>query len=312
MKLYQHIMLDEEAQELLNSCLPPQINRITGDLSLSEEQQFSRFSSCEIAFGNIPAGWLEKSSVLKWLQLESVGYEPYLTIIPDFSKRGTITNLHGFFGQPVAETALAGILSLKRGIDTLTSLKDKKEWLGSELRSRLSTLQGATVLIAGGGNIGQSFRKILSGFNCKIIIYDTNLASADITAPEEFDLQLPKADIIFSCLPDTDETKLFFNERRFNSMHPSAIFINVGRGAVVDESVLIRKLKDNKIAGAVLDVTNREPLPIENELWECPGLILTQHTGGGSKSELKGKVSIFLENLDLYLAGKPLNRVISI
>jgi phosphoglycerate dehydrogenase-like enzyme len=84
----------------------------------------------------------------------------------------------------------------------------------------------------------------------------------------------------------------------------------VGRGSAVDETSLISSLKDNKIAGAVLDVTHQEPLLSDDELWDCPHLILTQHTGGGSKSELKGKVSIFLENLDLYLQQKPLKRTV--
>jgi phosphoglycerate dehydrogenase-like enzyme len=95
-------------------------------------------------------------------------------------------------------------------------------------------------------------------------------------------------------------------------MKSSAIFVNVGRGTVVDESVLISKLRNKDIGGAVLDVTCEEPLPADHPLWECPNLIMTQHTGGGSREELKGKVSVFLENLALYLAGKPLKRVVKI
>jgi phosphoglycerate dehydrogenase-like enzyme len=310
MNLFQYITLDDEAQESLDSCLPSPVSLVRADRNRPEEELFRQFLDCEIAFGNIPAGWIEKSSAIKWLQLESVGYESYLSILQDFNKRGTITNLHGFFGQPVAESALAGLLSLKRGIDKLVPLKEKKEWQGNALRPRLTVLHKAVVLIAGGGNIGQSFKKIISGFDPEVVVYDKNPLFADITTAEAFDRQLEKSDIVFSCLPDSPETKHFFNEERFRLMPESAIFINVGRGSVVDETSLTGRLNDNKIAGAVLDVTHREPLLSDDQLWDCPNLILTQHTGGGSKSELKGKVFIFLENLDLYLQQKPLKRTV--
>lgn len=310
MNLFQYIELDGEARELLVSGLPASVRCITAERDMAEEQLFRRFLDCEIAFGNIPAEWIGKSSKLKWLQLESVGYEPYLPVLAEFRERGIITNLHGFFGQPVAESALAGILALRRGVDKLVSLKEKKEWQGNALRPGLTLLRNANVLIAGGGNIGQTFRKIISGFDPVVTVFDKDPQLADITSPEEFDRRLAASDIVFSCLPDTPETKGFFNEERFRRMIPSSIFVNVGRGSVVDEGCLTNRLKNNTIAGAVLDVTNREPLPAESGLWDCPNLVLTQHTGGGSRSELKGKVSVFLENMELYLGGKPLRRIV--
>jgi phosphoglycerate dehydrogenase-like enzyme len=312
MNIFQYISLDAESQGILDENLTPQVHRIIANRNSREEKQLEQFLGCEIAFGNIPADWIEKSSALKWIQLESVGYEPYLDVLPTFGKRGVLTNLHGFFGQPVAETALAGILSLKRAIDKLVFLKERKEWRDNTFRSELTILHGTNILIAGGGNIGQSFKKVISGFEtAEVIVYDRNPRYADITSADEFDIRLAKADIVFSCLPDNHKTKCFFNDRRFRIMSPSAIFVNVGRGAVVEEAALVRTLIGKMIAGAVLDVTDAEPLLSGIRLWDCPNLILTQHTGGGSKSELKGKVSVFLENMELYLSGKTLKRIVN-
>ena len=310
MNIYQHITLDAEAQHLLDTGLPDGVTRFIADRNHPDETQYQLFADCEIAFGNIPAGWITKSTRLKWLQLESVGYEPYHAILPEFRQRGVITNLHGFFGQPVAESALAGILSLKRGIDKLTMLKAQKRWSGNALRPTLTLLSGADALIAGGGSIGQSIRKLLSVFDVQTVVYDISPDVGDIHTPEDFDKALPDADIVISCLPETESTKFFFNKRRFSLMRPSAIFVNVGRGGVVDEAVLIRWLNEKRIAGAVLDVTLAEPLPPEHALWDCPDTIVTQHTGGGSEKELTGKVGIFLDNLERYICGKPLTKIV--
>ncbi|MGV8095440.1 MAG: NAD(P)-dependent oxidoreductase [Mangrovibacterium sp.] len=217
-----------------------------------------------------------------------------------------------FFGQPVAESAIAGILSLKRGLDKLAILKEQKEWMGSALRPGLTTVSGVKVLIAGGGNIGQSIKKLLSGFDAKTVIYDKTPEVGDISLPEEFDRELPDAEVVISCLPEAAETKHFFNKRRFDLMCPTTIFVNLGRGGVVDETVLIKYLYDMRIAGAVLDVTAVEPVPREHILWNCPNTIITQHTGGGSRKELTGKVVIFLDNLARYLSGRQLTRIVQI
>ncbi|MDR1671984.1 MAG: D-2-hydroxyacid dehydrogenase [Bacteroidales bacterium] len=311
MNLFRHITLDREAEEMLHAGLPPEVQLIAANGADPEERQFERFSECEIAFGNIPASWLSRSAALRWLQLESVGFEAYNGALAEFGRRGVLTNLHGFFGQPVAESALAGIMALKRGIDRLTLLKERQEWEGSTLRPQLGLLQGAKTLIAGGGNIGHSIRKLLSGFDAEILIYDRHPERGDLSTTDAFDGELPSADVVIACLPENEASKHFFNERRFALMPPSALFVNVGRGGVVDEPALIKRLKEGQIAGAVLDVSCTEPLPHGHELWNCPNTVITQHTGGGSKGEQTGKVAVFLDNLSRYIAGQPLKRIVT-
>ena len=87
-------------------------------------------------------------------------------------------------------------------------------------------------------------------------------------------------DVLVSCAPHTKETVKLFNESVFNRMKPTAYFINVSRGGLVDQEALVKALKEKKIAGAGLDVTTPEPLPSEHPLWDCPNLIITPHNSG--------------------------------
>lgn len=97
-----------------------------------------------------------------------------------------------------------------------------------------------------------------------------------------------------------------------DALPSTAVFANVGRGTTVDEEALIKALQEKRIAGAVLDVTEVEPLPADNPLWEMPHVILTQHTGGGQASEDEGKVRFFAKNLTRFLEGKPVENQINL
>lgn len=267
----------------------------------------SYFLKCDICFGNVPRWWVERSKKLRWLQLESVGYESYFTLK---NKNLRITNLKGFFSVPVAESAISGILSLLRGTNNLCLLKESKKWEGSKLRPFLRTLEGSKVLILGAGAIGQQLKKLLIPFNCCISFYDKYNQQAQFSRKEELNHIIPDLDIVIGCLPESPETVHLLNEERLNMLKPSAIVVNVGRGSLIDEEVLVQKLMNRDIAGAVLDVTSIEPLPSNHLLWSCPNTILSQHTAGGFDKEIIGKIDVFLQNLEHYIKNEPLINVI--
>ena len=91
-----------------------------------------------------------------------------------------------------------------------------------------------------------------------------------------------------------------------------SLFINAGRGSLIDEKELIKILKNKKIKGAVLDVTRNEPLKSSDPLWTCPNLILTQHTAGGSIKEILNKVNFFEDNFKRFCLNKPLKNIINL
>ena len=263
----------------------------------SREKSFENFMNCEVCFGNPELDWVTKSKNLKWIQLESVGFETYSKVkIPGLK----ISNLRGFFSIPVAETALAGILSLKRGINRLSSLKDKKKWLGSRIRPTLNLLNGSNVLILGAGSIGLKIKNLLEKFNCKILMYDKFKNDADLININDLDNHLPNVDILIGCLPENNETKRLLDNYRINLLKKSSIIVNVGRGSLIDEKTLIHNIKSEKLAGAILDVTDKEPISNDSPLWSIPNIILSQHSGGGYENEVNDKIIFFKKNLSRY------------
>ena len=258
------------------------------------------FAGCEVVFGNVPARWLPQSETLRWVQLESVGFGEYRGLDwADLGQRVTMTNLAGFFADPVAESALAGILALLRGVDRFVRLQAANEWVGSPLRAELDTLTGKTVVLFGFGSINRRLADLLQPFGCTLTSFGRDWA------PDRLDDALSAADIVVSTVPETDETVGVFDAARLSLLKPSALFVNLGRGSVVDEDALAGRLRDGRLGGAVLDVTVREPLPETHPFWTCPNTILTQHTGGGTGDEIDRKIEHFAGNLARYRAGEP-------
>ena len=256
----------------------------------------NNFLKCEIVFGNIPPDWVKQSSKIRWLQLESTGFAEYSDVKKNFlNKDIIITNLKSFFAHQVAQTVMAGIFSFYRGLDIFTLLKKEKKWIGDPIRAKLEILNDKNILFFGKGSINQEIAKYIKVFNCKYSFIDSNSNKSFFTK------KLKKAEIVICALPGTTKTKMLFNEKMINSLSKQTILVNVGRGNLINEKHLIKKLKNNDIKGAILDVTAEEPLRKNNPLWSCPNLILTQHTGGGYKDEIMDKVNFFLDNFQRYL-----------
>ena len=265
----------------------------------------NNFLKCEIVFGNIPSNWVKQSSKIKWLQLESTGFGEYSNVKKNFLDKGVIiTNLKSFFACQVAQTTMAGIFSFYRGLDKFILLKNEKKWIGDPMRTKLEILNNKNVLFFGKGSINKEISKYLKVFNCQYSFIDSNSKKNFLIK------KLKKAEIVICALPGTAKTKMLFNKKIISSLSKKTILVNVGRGNLIDEKYLIKKLKNNFLKGAILDVTSEEPLRKNNPLWSCPNLILTQHTGGGYKDEMVDKINFFLDNLQKYLKkSKVLNKI---
>ena len=260
---------------------------------------------CEIVFGNPDAAVVAANSKLRWLQLESVGFGEYVGL--DWTRpegRVAVTNLAGFFADPVAETALAGILALYRGIDELVRFQSERRWVGDPLRTRLRSLKGASVVLVGHGAINRRLAELLAPFGCSI----TPITRGDPSPA--LDEALPHANLVVCTAPDTAQTRGLFDARRLARLPEAALFCNFGRGSILDEDALADALEAGRLSGAVIDVTRQEPLPPAHRFWTTPNLILTQHSGGGTADELDRKIDLFLANLARFRAGAPLQGVV--
>lgn len=259
------------------------------------------FHISEVVFGNPPASWLMDGHQPRWIQLESVGFGEYVEFAlaagPDLP---SITNLAGFFSDPVAESMLAGILAFFRGLDVLQDLQHQRSWVGDDLRPTLRVLKGSNVVMIGRGTINGRLAELLAPFGCRIRSFGSDFA------PSVLDAALREADVVACCVPHTDRTAILFSRVRLSLLKPDALFLNFGRGSLIDETALAEALDSGRLGGAVIDVTREEPLPPDHRFWKTSRLTLTQHTAGGSSDETDRKIRFFLENFSRYKSGAAL------
>jgi len=173
----------------------------------------AQFDLCEVCLGNPPADWIADSPALRWIQLESAGFGEYLAL--DWKRLGqriVVTNLSGFFAAPVAESALAGILALYRGVDRLVQAQATQQWIGDPLRGDLRLLHGENVVLFGHGSINRCLAQLLDGFGCTIATFATGWKGAKL------DRALRAADIVACAAPDTPDTRGVFDRRRLGRL----------------------------------------------------------------------------------------------
>ena len=121
---------------------------------------------------------------------------------------------------------------------------------------------------------------------------------------------LPSADFVIVTLPLTPETENLFSKKAFETMKPSAFFINVSRGPVVNETDLVEALREETIGGAALDVFCEEPLPTDSPLWDAPNLLITPHHAATSPRYMERALQVFIENLKVYPDASKMRNVI--
>ncbi len=258
---------------------------------------------CEIIFGNPAPDSIGGNRCLRWVQLESVGFGEYASLDCLNDRSVSMTNLTGFFAQQVAESIMAGVLALYRGVDRLVAFKERRTWVGDDLRPQTRTLQGARVVLFGYGSINRRVEALLKPFECRIVRFSSEWNAGDL------DTALSDADVLISTVPATSATANVFDKRRLQLLS-GAVFCNFGRGSVVEEDALAAALEQGLLRGAVIDVTNEEPLPAYHRFWRCPNLLLTQHTAGGSSDEMDRKIDFFLANLQRFIDGRPLESLV--
>jgi phosphoglycerate dehydrogenase-like enzyme len=170
--------------------------------------------------------------------------------------------------------------------------------------------------IVGLGGIGtDTAYRAHYGFNMRILAVDPKPLPkpsfvAELHSLEWLPKMVPQVDVLMSAAPHTPLSEGMFNEAIFRAMKPTAYFINVSRGELVDTAALIRALEEGWIAGAGLDVAYQEPLPPHDPLWTAGNLIITSHSSALSEGSMQRKYDLFCENVRRYVSGLPLLNVV--
>lgn len=251
-------------------------------------------SRIKAALGSLPA--------LNWAQSIWAGVEPLLD--PAARRNYTLTNARGVFGELMSEYVIGYLLAHERKIFQRMEAQKNKYWDESDT----GTLRGKTIGLLGVGSIGADVAITAKFFGMNVRGYTRESeASKHVDTYYHGDDLLEFAnglDYLVSILPTTMDTRKIVSADLLNALPTHAVFINVGRGPAVDESALMEALNQNKIAGAVLDVFEQEPLPQEHPFWTTPNLLMTFHTAAPSLPE--DITNLFIENYELFNEGQPL------
>ena len=286
------------------------------DLQIVPDPKSPALEEAEVVIGNVDASVLQRAKKLKWVQVLHAGVEnmPKEMIAHPL----VLTNMQRIFAPVIAESAIALLLCLTRGLVQFAIPNfHQKKWVGRPPDNiKLDDLYNKTIGIVGMGGIGsETARRLHYGFNMRVLATDAKPMHKpdfveELHDPSWFMEMVPKVDVLMSAAPLTKETKEMFNDQVFSKMKPDSYFINVSRGGLVKQDALIEALKSKKIRGAGLDVVTPEPLPANSPLWTCPNLVITAHNSTVADSRYERMFGLVMENVRRYTLGLPLMNVV--
>ncbi|MFQ6059630.1 MAG: D-2-hydroxyacid dehydrogenase [Anaerolineae bacterium] len=274
---------------------------------------------------HVPDDFLFKAPKLHWLQLHSAGVN-HLLDHPIMKSDVLITTASGIHATPIAEYAFASMLAWSCRLPKMLYYQSRREWpkdrwgtfVGQELR-------GATLGIVGYGSIGREVGRLGKCFGMKVVAGKRSVGEVKdvgyripgtgdpegqvldrVYPPERLGEMLAECDFVVISLPLTPETKGLIGEEELQAMKPNAYLVNISRGGIIDEPALIKALQEGWIAGAGLDVFQKEPLPPDSPLYDLDNVILSPHVAGFSPHYDERASDLFAENLRRYLAGEEL------
>jgi len=245
---------------------------------------------------------LEQMPAVQWVQSSWAGVTPLLNCgRRDF----LLTGIKDVFGPQMAEYVFAYLLAREVRLFERLGRQSKKNWWDQPS----GNLQGKVLGVMGTGSIGTKIASTASVFGMNVLGYSRTGTSADpfekVYAGDQLAEFLPQLDYLVAVLPDTPATNHLLGADAFSLMKNSCYVVNVGRGSLIDEPALINALYAEELAGAALDVFEKEPLAEDSPLWHTPNLLLTGHIAAISKP--RDIAQIFSENYRKYCNGEPLN-----
>jgi phosphoglycerate dehydrogenase-like enzyme len=275
------------------------INRASG------EQYAAELPNADAVFGSVSGEDVGRAKTLRWVQYNAAGVEHVLSpqlIASDVQ----LTNARGCHSSQIAEHVFGLLFGLTRNIAAYA--RD-----GQRRVDRPTELRGKTMGIIGLGAIGRETARRAKALDMHVIATDEQpmfveryRMADEIFSPEQLPELLKRSDVLVVAAPHTPRSEGMMGEAQFALMKPSAYFISVSRGKLTHTDALLAALKEKRIAGAGLDVTDPEPLPAEHPLWKQPNVIVTPHIAGQSQFTEQRVQDVLVENVRRYASGLPL------
>jgi phosphoglycerate dehydrogenase-like enzyme len=306
------------------------LRAVSPEIAVSQaDPDAADYGKTDVLYTGAPPRDLSRAPALKWVQLHMAGVNA-LADHPLYTKTDLpLTTTSGVHAATIAEYAVTMLLALAHRVPRMVQWQGRGGWPPDEQRWPLfvpSEVRGSTLGIIGYGSIGRELARIAkSAFGVTVLACKRDpsrraddgyclpgTGDPEGRLPDEWlgharlDSLLARSDVVVLCAPLTDETRGMIGEQALARMKPSAYFINVGRGASVDETALARALRERRIAGAAVDVFVQEPPPAGHPLYGLDNVIVSPHVSGFLPSYDEKCSVLFAENLRRYLAGEPL------
>ena len=301
-------VLGDEELALLKGVAPDLQVEQADARNLTDEQ----LRKADAIFGWPPADRLSVAENLKWLHTPSAGIDAYADASVYAHPGVVVTRSKDVFNIQIGEHVIMLFLALSRNLTSSILTMREGKWDRVNGQRELS---GATVLIVGAGAIGSELAKQLRGFDCNVIGVkrDPSVTPphfSEVRGEDELDALIPEADFIALCLPRTGDTVGMFDYRRLCLMKPEGVIANIGRGDAIVMEDIDRVLREGRIGGAGLDVTEPEPLPADHPLWSAPNVIITSHTSGNSVNAYARRFGVFFDLFKRFTAGEPMHSTV--
>ena len=256
-----------------------------------------------------PKNLAARAPRLVWAQSLTGGMDQWLAA-PDVPASLTLTCARGTHRLQMPEHILAGLFVASKQIAPIVLDQRERRWT----RRVNPTLAGTTLGILGLGAIGVELARKAGALDMRVIGAKRDGKPVPhverVYGPDGLDEVVAQSDYLVLLLPATSETRDFMNRTRLARMKPTAWLLNFGRGDLVVDADLVSAVKDRRIAGAVLDVFRKEPLPAEHPFWTTGGIVVLPHVGGLHPTRDDFVARLFVDNLERFSAGQPLREVV--
>jgi phosphoglycerate dehydrogenase-like enzyme len=258
------------------------------------------------------AAAIQGAPALRWMQIVTAGYDNVTRL--GAPTKAVVTSVGDAFSPSVAVHAVALMLALQRGVHRMAEQKALRVWDRS-LPSIMVMPEGRTVAILGFGSIGREIARIVAPLGMKVIGLNRSGAphplATEVHGIEALSRVLPHADALIVAAPLNPSTLGIVGEHELALMKPTAVLINISRGKLVDTMALDAALRQGRIAGAGLDVTEPEPLPADHPLWDAPNLIISPHVAGAAGAYgTERQIARVGANIRRFLAGEPVQHFV--
>jgi len=266
--------------------------------------------------GRLTAEQFRRAARLKWIHVPWAGVNALMAVEEVRSSTIPITNSTGVMSDSVADQVIWYVLSLARSLHRQVRAAERREWARYPTESPARrVLRGMTIGVVGYGEIGRAVAVRARAFGMRVVVARHRATEVpdgvdEVYGEEELERLLEQSDAVVLAVPLTDRTRGLIGREEFRRMKRSAWIVNISRGAVIREPEMIEALRQGEIAGAGLDVFEKEPLPEDSPLWGMENVIVTPHSAGGFMGFGRAVADLFLENFHRFVDGRPLLKLV--